>query len=496
MISTIISALILSLLIYLYIGFFYKQSIKRISDIIPVIKNSKASVESSKEFSASTVATTISLATVIIAFFELVPGLGWWLLWPVVTTAFGLWFFARIVKRIWEKMKAYDHRPSLHEFLGVEFGSKNVAMVGSVFTVIGYLTAFAVELTVGSRFLASLIPSIPEYVTVTVITAVAFIYVSMGGFRATVVTDRVQMIFIWLLLGTLLVFYGTYISSNGTTVSFATIPDNLKTIQWSNALIPFVVGILFMNLFMYVSNMGLWQRISGSNEPETVVKGMWGSVYKTALSWGLFVVVAVGAYMVVQPVEGENLLITLIKAIDGSFIGKITIFTVVLGLYGAMLSTASTQLIAVSHTIYEDILAPIRKIDLKERIASKKELGLSRRVLFISAIASVGVVEILRVGGFSVADLAFAIYGAALAMTPAILLSLFSNRDRIKKLGGFANWSVILGFTLAWGCAITGRTTGDGNLVFLSPLVGFGVAAIIMGIGWTGQKHLKNSCTH
>ena len=479
----VLSALFLSLLIYLYIGLYYRKSINSISDIIPIIKNSTASVDSSKEFSASTTATTISLATVIIAFFELAPGLGWWLLWPVVTTVMGLWLFSKLVKKIWDRMNRYDHRPSLHEFLGIEFNSKKVALVGSIFTVVGYLTAFAVELTVGSRFLASLIPNIPEWITIVAITSVAFIYVSMGGFKATVVTDRVQMVFIWLLLGTLMIFYVYYVSTKGTAISFGSIPDNLKTISWSSSLWPFILGILFMNLFVYISNMGLWQRIAGSNEPQTVVKGMWGSVYKTALSWGLFVVVTVGAFMVVSPIEGENLLITLIKAIDGSFIGKITIFTIVLGLYGAMLSTASTQLIAVSHTIYEDILAPIRKIDMKTRLISKKELLLSRKVLLISSIVSIGVVELLRFGGFSVADMAFAIYGASLSMTPAIILSLFWDRDRLCKLSHFANWSIIIGFILAWGCAVYGRTVGIGNLVFLSPLVGFTSSIIVMFIG-------------
>lgn len=479
----IITAIAISLIIYLYIGFFYKKAIRKVGDIIPIIKNTTASVSNSKEFSASTVATTISLATVIVAFFELVPAMGWWLLWPVITTAFGLWFFSLLVKKIWERMSKYDHRPSLHEFLGIEFSSKKVAMAGSIFTVIGYLTAFAVELTVGSRFLASLIPSIPQWITVIVITSIAFIYVSLGGFKATVVTDRVQMIFIWLLLISLLVFYGVYIYTNGASVSFTNIPETLKTITWSNSLLAFVLGILFMNLFTYVSNMGLWQRIAGSNEPETVVKGMWSSVFQTALSWGLFVVVAVGAFMIVSPVKDENLLITLVKAIEGSVIGKITIFTIVLGLYGAMLSTASTQLIAVSHTIYEDILAPYRKIDLKERIKSKKELNLSRKILLLSAIVSVGVVEVLRAGGFSVADLAFAIYGASLGMTPAIILSLFWSREKLKNISNFAYISIASGFVLGWSSAILGKVTGNGNLVFLSPLVGFVSASIIIGLG-------------
>ncbi len=491
MATIVIIAILVSLVIYLYIGFFYKKSIHKVGDIIPIVKNTTASVSNSKEFSSSTVATTISLATVIVAFFELVPSMGWWLLWPVLTTALGLLVFSLLVKKIWKRMNEYDHRPSLHEFLGVEFNSKRVAMIGSIFTVVGYLTAFAVELTVGSRFLASLIPEIPQWITVVVITSIAFIYVSLGGFKATVVTDRVQMIFIWLLLFSLLIFYGVYIYTNGAIVSFENIPDTLKTITWNSSLLSFVLGILFMNLFTYVSNMGLWQRIAGSNKPETVVKGMWSSVFQSALSWSLFVVVAVGAFMVITPVKDENLLITLVKAIEDSLIGKITIFTVVLGLYGAMLSTASTQLIAVSHTIYEDILAPYRKIDLKERITSKKELLLSRKILLLSAIVSIGVVEILRAGGFSVADLAFAIYGASLGMTPAIILSLMWSREKLKHISIYANISIVAGFVLGWGAAILGKITGNGNLVFLSPLVGFVSASIIMTFGIIVKGQLK-----
>ncbi len=488
----VLSALALSIIIYLIIGLYYNKHIKDLGDIIPIIKGRIARVKGDKELSASNVATSISLATVIVAFFDLVPGLGLWLLWPAITTAAGFWLFAILARKIWHRMSAYDHRPSLHEFLGTEFNSKNVAFIASLCTTIGYLSAFAVELTVGSRFLAGLLPGIPEWITIIIIASAGLIYTAIGGFRTVIVTDRIQMGFIWLLLFSLLAFYGFYSISNGTISSAINhIPASVRLLSWSSALIPFIIGILVMNLFTYISNMGLWQRIAGTAEPETIVKGMRKTVYHSALSWSLFAIVAVGAFIVVSPIQGENLLITLMNTMNSSLVGKLVLFCVTLGLYGAMLSTASTQLIAISHTIYEDILAPFRKISLSKRLVSKKELRLSRVILVISAVLAVVVVEILRMSGFSVADLAFSIYGAALGLVPPILFALFTSRDTLKKLGLWTSLSLILGFASAWTSAILGKVIDDGDLVFWAPVFGFCVSGIILSLAYIVKRNKK-----
>ncbi len=489
MTAIVLSALGLSIIIYVIIGLWHNKSIVDLADILPLIKGRLAKVKGHSELSATNVAASISLATVIVAFFDLVPALGLWLLWPAITTALGFWLFSIVSKRIWDRMSVYTHRPSLHEYIGTEFSSRSVALIASICTTIGYLSAFAVELTVGSRFLAGLIPNIPEWITVIIIASVGLFYTALGGFRTVIVSDRIQMGFIWLLLFSLLAFYGIYsISFGGITKSVELIPASVRTLSWSNALIPFVIGIFIMNLFTYVSNMGLWQRVAGTQEPEIIVKGMRKTVIYSALSWILFALVAVGAFIIVKPVEGQNLLITLLNHMVDKPAGKIVLFCVTLGLYGAMLSTASTQLIALSHTIYEDILAPFRKMTIEKRIESKKELNLSRVVLVVSAVAAVGVVELLRATGFSVADLAFSIYGAALGLVPVILFSLFAPREKLKKLGRWASASVIVGFASAWIAAIYGKLSGNGNLVFLAPLFGLFTSGILISLGWLLRK--------
>jgi Na+/proline symporter len=211
---------------------------------------------------------------------------------------------------------------------------------------------------------------------------------------------------------------------------------------------------------------------------------MWSSVAGSAVSWSLLVFSAVGAFMLVSPVKGENLLVTVLKAMQGSTFGRTVIFCTVLGLFGAMLSTASTQLIAVSHTIYEDIISPFRRLSLKERSVLKAEVFWSRIILVVSALVAVGVVELLRAAGFTVADLAFAVYGASLGLVPPILMTLFAGRSVTRHLSMAAMLAVALGFISCWAAAAYGKIVGNGNLVFLSPIVSTAVATAVMTVGY------------
>jgi Na+/proline symporter len=85
-------------------------------------------------------------------------------------------------------MNGYGYRPTLHAYLGEEYKNGRLALVASLFTAIGYLTAFAVELTVGARFLAPLLPGTPVVILIVLLAIISFGYTALGGFRTVVVT--------------------------------------------------------------------------------------------------------------------------------------------------------------------------------------------------------------------------------------------------------------------------------------------------------------------
>lgn len=480
----VIVGMLISSLIYIYIGISLKKKNKSIADFLPISRGKfQAKINSVDEFSTSTVATTVSLATIILAYFELAGYFGFVLFWTVITTTIGMLLVSILAKRIWNKMSTYDFKPSLHEYLGVEYNSKTVALVASICTSLGFLLIFATELIVGSRFLAGLVPQIPEWFTVLFLTFVGFFY-TLSGFKTVIKTDQLQMKMIWGLIGALGAYYIYHILTSDWNTNWSNLPENIQKINLNSSLWSFIIGVAVMNIPTHISSMAVFQRISASESPEIVTKGFRKSVWGIALSWGLLVLIACFSYMIVAPTSNQTLLTDLLKEISSSIFGKLVLFVTVLGLFASMLSTASTNLIVVTHTLSEDIFAKFGKKSLEERIRSKKELKFSRSILIASALVAIFLVEGLKVMGFSIADLVFAIYSGSLVLFPLILISLFYGKEKLKLISNFATYAVILGFIMGWGSAIYGKMIGDSNLIFLSPAFGIGTSTIIIVIGW------------
>jgi Na+/proline symporter len=423
------------------------------------------------------------------AFFELAPYFGFWLFWTVATTSLGLLMVRLVARRIWIKLQDYDHRPTLHEFLGSQFGSSSVALIGAICTSMGFLGAFAVELTVGSRFLAGLVPVFPTWIVVLILASVGLIYTAAGGFRAVIVTDIIQIFSIWITLIALPVFYLYYlVSHGGWEVNFSNVPREVVNFSHRDGLESFLIGIFVINVPTFISDMSVWQRIAGSQEPKTVMRGLWSSVISAGTTWGMFVLIACLSLMFIKPTAGTNLLLILLDWIgaNGGHFGLIIIFLSVLGLYGANLSTASTQLIAVAHTLYEDVISRFSNKAFVERVASKRELSLTRILLICSTIVSITIVEFLSLAGFSIADLVFAIYGAQLCLFPPVLFALFCKKATLGRLSNWVIASLVLGFVSGWATAVLGKISNNGDIVFLAPVASLLLSSTILltGLFW------------
>jgi Na+/proline symporter len=490
----VIISLLLALSVYVGVGLFLGRKTKNVADMLPLTFNRQARVASSSEFSSSTVATTISLATVVMAFFELAQKQGIWLLWTVVTTSTGLLLVRFFAKRIWNRISVYDHRPTLHEFLGSEYRSEPLRYVGAVCTSLGFLCAFAVELTVGTKFFAAMVPGVPSWTVILVLTVVAFMYTAIGGFRAVIVTDRIQMFSIWLLLFSLPLFYMYFIFTHGGWCeNFAKIPAGTLDFSYREGLFAFLLGIFVINVPTFISDMSIWQRIAGAQEDKIVSTGLLRSVFSSATTWGIFALLACFSFMIVNGNNDTNPLLGVIHIIQGTKgrLALMVLFLTVLGLYGAMLSTASTQLIAVSHTVYADVFSRIREHPSKERIESRKELNISRTILVLAAIVSTILVQLLESAGLSITDLVFAVYGPQLALCPLVITALLCKRERLSSLSAWAALAVTVGFITGWGSAVYGGLTDNSTWVFMSPVLSLIASSTLLYVGFLVDKFVK-----
>lgn len=479
--------LVISGATYFVLAWRIKNRSTALGDHLPLGgRDTQARVRNSKEFSAATVATTISLATVILAYADLASYFGAWLLWTVVTTAIGIYLVRLIAPVIWRKLSSSgNYRPTLHGFLGTAFDSSSLAKTAALCTSFGFIGALAVELTVGSRFLGALAPIVPLWLSIVLISGIGVGYTMMGGFRVVIVTDRVQMWAIWsalLSLGVLIVWQVANLG--GPTYIAEKMPKAIYDFSWREGLTSFLIGIAIINIPTFIADMSIWQRIAGSKDINTVKRGLTMSVFSAAFSWTAFAIVACMLVVLVTPKEGENSLLTYLFQVGntpGPFVATLFVIVIV-GLYGASLSTASTQLIAAGHTLHIDVLRHNRD---KAMIGdSRSELILSRWLLLLSAVAAVFVVEGLRLAGFTIADLVFSVYGAQLGLVPLVLLAIFVHKNRLLAIRGFATAAVMLGFVGGWASAGYGKWIGNSDLVFLAPAVSLGISTVIVLSGF------------
>ncbi|MES2188709.1 MAG: hypothetical protein V4454_01195 [Pseudomonadota bacterium] len=473
--------------IYIFIAWQIHRKSVALKDLLPIgLGSSQARVQTSTEFSAATVATTISLATVILAYSELASYMGTWLLWTVCTTAIGIYVVRLFAPVIWLRLaETGDYRPTLHDFLGTAFGSDRLARIAALCTSLGFIGALAVELSVGSRFLSGLIPGLPAWVAVTILSAIGVTYTMLGGFRGVIITDRIQMWAIWLAiaaLGALMLMQ--IVELGGLPYVAQKMPVTVYDFSWRDGLAAFLLGIAVINIPTFLADMSIWQRIAGTKDQNTVNNGLLRSVVSAAFSWTMLATLACLLVILVVPKDGENPLLTFLKTISQSpsFITATLFLVSVAGLYAASLSTASTQLIAAGHALHVDL---IRKSTNRTVLAnSSTELTLSRWVLLGSASVALLVVEILRAAGFSIADLVFAVYGAQLGMVPAVVAGILMKKVHRIAIGKFVVVAVLLGFASGWGSAGFGKATDNGDLVFLSPLVSLLTSSGVLLIGF------------
>lgn len=471
---------------YLYIAWGIHRRALTLDDQLPLTtENKQARVRNSKEFSSATVATTISLATVILAYAELAGYMGTWLFWTVITTSVGILVVRFAAPIIWRKLASRGPlRPTLHEFLGDAYDSGLLVKGAALCTSLGFIGALAVELTVASRFLVGLVPSLPTWLALVLLCGIGVGYTMLGGFRAVVLTDQIQMLAIWLAviaLG-LLIVHGIS-SLGGISVALGNVPATVFDFSWREGLGAFLVGIAIINIPTFLGDMSIWQRIAASTDETTVRDGLRGSVVSALLSWGALAAIACALVSLVVPKDGENPLLTFLlqEAATGKLVIGGLLFVTITGLYGASLSTASTQLIAAGHSIHTDLLRATQ--DRGQMAVSRVELTYSRIILAFSAIIAILIVEGLRILGFSIADLVFAVYGSQLGLVPVVIAAISLPETRLKMMGSAATTAILGGFAAGWGSATFGKWAGNGDLVFLAPAASLGVSTALVLLG-------------
>lgn len=493
-------ATLITAAIYLYIGSKDARNLASASDYLLY----RHRLEPGQVF-GTFYASGMSLATVFIAFMQLAPFLGTKLIWSVIFYSLGHVVLWLLIGKILENA----HGVTLHGFLGKKYKSNILRYTASITTTIGFLGVFATELIVGTFIFSALFKTQSGYwLSLTIVTSVVLAYSILGGFKSVVKTDKIQSIGI-IFVSVLLV----YIAWKFGKQEGVLIPKEL-TKSW---ILPPIMMLNFflINVAFPIVDMSAWQRVIASKDRSVASKGLISAIIMFILTWSAVLFAGLGLSEFSGKDSTGGLIHDILMFGSQGWLVAIIASIGFASLVAAMVSTADTFLIAAGQTIAMDIRD--REFFDESEIISRDELKaksiaelnekdhsvISRTRINMLYLSLAGLIfcVILKVIGFNVAELVFAVYGAALSLVPCVIVALFHpNHNSLSRLSSFAILSTGIGVIFGWlyGILAVLKPQDDTMLsvishsldIFLghpsaynSPTVSFGFATVIMIVG-------------
>ena len=486
MFNTVSICIVIACLFYYLLALRQNRKIKRMSDFLP-LSSARPQIHTAEEFSAATVSSSISLATVIIAIFEFFPSRRCWLLWAVFTNVMGVFLVKGFLHRVWKKISTYRSRPTLHEFLGVECRSPRLTIFTAIFTSLGFLAALAMEMSAGSRFLGSLIPGTNPLLWVVFLDLFVLAYVGIGGYRAVVIAERIQMCSIYGFMGALtLVLISLAVRADVGAVKSEYWPLP-KLFPYDAGLVPFLLSLVFLNVPSYLADMSIWQRIGGCGDEKVAIQGLKSSAIGATISWTWIVLLAFVCVLLISNPTQQNPLFCLLQQIEGgNFFCQILLAVMTLGLLGAALSSASSLLISAAHAIYEDIFCKFRPAVSDEH--SAKEIVFIRLTMLFVTLVTMALVEGLTWLGFTLFDFVFALFGTQLSLFPPVIACLLLSGEVLNSIRYWIFAAIFFGFCAGWSTAIYGILRHSPDIVVNAPGISIGLSSVLVTMGYLISK--------
>ncbi|MEL6936597.1 MAG: Na+/proline symporter, partial [Cyanobacteria bacterium J06607_17] len=236
---------------------------------------------------------------------------------------------------------------SLNEYVKHRFGGPMYWLVEAVivFYMFIYLTA---ELTAIAKAL-QLVADVPLGVTALVVITAVFIYTTVGGLGATILTDIIQFVVIVPLL---LLCAAVVITALGGTDAFSAVaaqqPELLSLGNGSG--VRFGATLVIAIVAAEVFNQGNWQRVYACRDSQTVRRAFLGSaviVLPLIFIAGLLGVLAVPLAEVQPDIIGETALFGLLSQLAMPSWILVTVIVLALALVMSSLDTMLNGLVSV-----------------------------------------------------------------------------------------------------------------------------------------------------
>lgn len=366
--------------------------------------------------------------------------------------------------RFWLAGKKYGYLTPA-ELLGDRYGSKTLALVAALASLIFLIPYSAVQLMGIGTLLEGITGGGIPFLTGTIIAAVlAAVWALMGGLRSVAFTDSLQAL-IMLLASALALFFIVYRFFGGFGGFFQTI--ELQIPQWLTVPGPGYFNFMaFLGLslpwfFFSLSNPQVSQRLfvpASLSQMRIMVRGflVFGFIYTLiSVLWGFS-----GRLLFAELASGDLVTPSLLALPE---IPLLISLIVMVGIIAAAISTINSIILTLSSMISRDILK-VLKPEVSEEIellVGKFFIPIFTVILFLFALLRLDLIAVLSVASSAgLAVLVPAIMGAffwkkgtaAGAITSIVIgggIAFWFQFGNLKPLGLWPGvWSIIISFAL------------------------------------------------
>jgi Na+/proline symporter len=359
---------------------------------------------------------------------------------------------------------------TLTEYLMGRFGRPMYGLT-LVIMLFYMFIAMAAEITAMAKLVTLLAP-IPLWVTAAVVMGCTLIYTAYGGLRASIFTDKVQMVIILPLL--LVLIWLGWKASGGVAPTVAKLQQTApQLLDLSDPLgvkagLTFFVAILLTGIF----HQGNWQRIYAARDSRTMRNGfLLGGLLVAPF---IFILGLFGLVFMAQTPDGDSS-VALFSVVMSHVPGWFAIALIPLGL-SLVMSSADTAISAVSSLIAVDVRR------LMPNATPATMMRLSRWLIFLLAIP----VMIVAAQGYSVLYLFLLADLLCAAAAFPVFFGLFSKRHDGTTATVSTLFGLVAGLTLFPAPGAPMDYLLESFLV--AALVPVAVTVVMRLLGW-GRRH-------
>lgn len=351
-----------------------------------------------------------------------------------------------------------------------------------------------VEIVIGSAILAAMIPNVPgnQLFFVILLTVVVITYVIIGGFRAVILSDAVQL---YLTVGgvlALLVFSLAYIKSptDGASLLYApsiTVPS----------LLAFLVSVLAVQLFGPPCQLQNWQRISAAKVQEEAFRAHRQGAVFGAVLWSLMIICALILHVKFQGIVSFKNIFAEMKGSD-LFAAYALYPLVFVGLIAAMISTADSAMAALYLFLYDRLKQ--RRKEFSPTFLHNIAVGIVLFVLILSVyLANQTTVQALAI------SVIYFLFNQLIVVFPIFFFFLVlgkvqkteDGKKAVAQIQGKIERNLTLALVIGWisvfSMSTVGYFSGLLNWIMFASASGVAVAWIVSIPSWNKIRKIQRA---